>query len=64
MEQQLKLAFNTALSKWALTHTSDRGHITTITIETEELVPPQEIKNILEEVMISLQVYFQNMSIG
>lgn len=43
--------------KYSVKLVSDRGHNTTITIETEEELSPQEIINLLEEIKYNLGVY-------
>jgi hypothetical protein len=57
MEKQLELGFKPDLKKYAIDHISERGHLTTVTLQTNEQMSPQEINNILEEIMMNLQVY-------
>lgn len=55
--KQLELGFTPVLKKYNIKHISDRGHTTIVTLETDEDMSPQEIGNILEEVMMNLQIY-------
>lgn len=55
--KQLRLGIEPDLRKYSIKHISDNGNTTIVTIETDTEMTDIEIKSILEEIRMNLQVY-------